>query len=68
MNVESMKSIFVCWLILAVAIIYVDSKNWANKEPISKCCNAEVRKTITRTHYERYWCTGCKLFCEVVYE
>ena len=49
------------WFIFAASVIYWDSKRWDDDEPVSKCCNAEVKAH----HDDRYWCTECKLFCEI---
>ena len=59
---EALKPYIIGWLVFSSLIIYWDISRYAEKEPISKCCNAEVKAH----HDDRYWCMECKLFCEVI--
>ena len=54
------KAALLGYFFIVAVVIYLDSSQWKEKEPISVCCNAKVK-----FHYEKHWCMDCKLFCEV---
>mgnify|MGYP003131877743 CR=1 FL=1 len=55
-----MKYVMLLWALVSISIIYWDQKSIQNKEKLSLCHNASVKK-----HYDKYWCTECRLFCEI---
>ena len=51
------------WAIFSVSIIYWNIQRLDEREPLSDCHKAEVK-----VYHDRYMCTECKLFCEIVDE